>query len=159
MQRGDWDFFCKTLQKKQELKVAWEKVKQLSDEDQVDDLEIPKWSKKHFKKKFRYEVKLCLTPEQIAALMSKKHKPVAKQIYPVMKHVGDLVEVGLKLKGEIATGDLIAIISQNEIKVNHHLLKVSKSDFPKLKLEKIADMDMCGYNNAVCEYLNKKYSF
>ena len=158
MNRGDYAFFVKTLTKKQELKDAWEKIKTLSSEDEIDTLDIPKWTKKHFKVKFRYEVLKSLTPEQIAALMQKLHKPLPKPIYPVMKYTGSGTEIGKKLKINVDQGDYFAVIDSNMVKVNRNCVKVSSVDFEKLiPADRVGDMEISEYNDVVGQYLTKKY--
>lgn len=126
--RGTYTHFKHACKKKQNLKAVLDDViPALTDIDDIDKLPVPKWTKKHFKSYYRYNMLGHLTPQQIAELMDAA-APAEEEIYPVAKYIGvNNITVG-KVPIEIEPNDIISFVDDSHISVNHHPVTIKLGD-------------------------------
>lgn len=156
--RGGIKFFNESLKKKKNLQDALIVVRGLTSIDQVDSLEVPTWTKRHFKEIYKREVLKMPTAAEIAALMAAMHVAKPETTHDVYTYTGDTIVVGTSFRVEVEYGDLFAIISPYEIKLNRYTVKMNQAEFDKLYPNiKVGTMAIGEYMVKVGNMLNQKY--
>lgn len=156
--RGGIKFFNESLKKKKNLQEARELVVNFTSIDQVDSLEVPTWTKRHFKEIYKREVLKMPTAAEIAAIMAAMHVAKPDPQHDVYAYTGDTITIGTSFKVEVEYGDLFAIISPYEIKLNRYTVKMNQTEFDKLYPNfKVGAMSISEYMIKVGDMLNQKY--
>lgn len=154
--RGNtFKFFYKTVQKKKALKNILDNVlPTLTSIDQVDCLNVPKWSKKFFRYEYATKIEGKPTIEQIFASMENEIKDSEVVVY---RYYGPECTIGINPL-ELNNGDYVSIIGVKLVNVNHHPITVSEDDIYFItSMDYIGTMTNSERINKISEYLSTKY--
>ena len=98
------------------------------------------------------------TAAEIAAMMAAMHVANPEARHDVYAYTGGTITLGTSFKVEVEYGDLFAIISPCEIKLNRYTVKMNQFEFDKLSPNfKVGTMPMREYMVKVGDMLNQKY--